>query len=68
MKKINGYSQLCKYTREISGKIKWDESSVEYRVPDAALNINGIENGLAVKFPESNFGSCPQAKGQKLIL
>lgn len=68
MKKIGVSSQLCEYTRKISGKIKWDKSSVERQVPYATLNICNIENGLTVKVPESNFGSCPQAKGQKLIL
>lgn len=59
MKKINVSSQLCEYTREISGKIKRDESSVECQIPDAALNMYNIENGLDVKVPELNYGSCP---------
>ncbi len=60
MKKINVSSQFCEYTREISGKIKRDESSVECQIPDAALNMYNIGNGFDVKAPELNFGSCPE--------
>ena len=68
MKKISVSSQLCEYTREICGKTRWDRSSVECQIPDEAITICNIENGLAVEVPESNFGSCPRAQGQKLIL
>ncbi len=68
MKKIGVSSQLCEYTKKISGKIIWGKSSVECQILDAALNICNIEKGLAVEVSELNCLSCPQAQGQKLIL